>query len=83
MPSYDLKTLYVVNNAEGLTRILTPIDPTTGKPGTAIPVDDPYNLYFTPDGRAAMVVAEALKRLDFADPRTLALQRRSRSDCAG
>ncbi len=75
VPSYDLTTLWVANNAEGLTTgSLTPIDPTTGKAGRPIPVDDPYNLYFTPDGRAAMVVAEALKRLDFRDPRTMALQ---------
>ena len=53
---------------------LTPIDPKTGKPGTAIPVDDPYNMYFTPDGKSAIVVAEALKRLDFRDPHTMALQ---------
>ena len=79
VPSYDLTTLWVANNAEGLTTgSLTPIDPTTGKPGRPIPVDDPYNLYFTPDGRSAMVVAEALKQLDFRDPRTMALRRRSR-----
>src|SRR5262245_20660010 len=75
VPSYDLKTLWVTNNAEGRTDgSLTPIDPMTGKPGKAIPVDDPYNLYFSPDGRSAIVVAEALKRLDFRDPQTLALQ---------
>jgi len=75
VPSYDLTTLWVANNAEGLTTgSLTPVDPTTGKPGKPLPVDDPYNLYFTPDGRSAMVVAEALKRLDFRDPRTMALQ---------
>jgi YVTN family beta-propeller protein len=75
VPSYDLTTLWVANNAEGRTTgSLTPIDPTTGKPGRSIPVDDPYNLYFTPDGRSAIVVAEALKRLDFRDPRTMALQ---------
>ncbi|MGH2397815.1 MAG: YncE family protein, partial [bacterium] len=33
-----------------------------------------YNMYFTPDGRSAIVVAEALKRLDFRDPQTMALQ---------
>ena len=38
---------------------LTPIDPKTGKPGPAITVDDPYNMYFTPDGKSAIVVAEA------------------------
>jgi DNA-binding beta-propeller fold protein YncE len=53
---------------------VTPIDPTTGKPGTAIAVDDPYNMYFTPDGSAAIVVAEELKRLDFRDPQTMALK---------
>ncbi|HET7874618.1 MAG TPA: YncE family protein, partial [Methylomirabilota bacterium] len=75
VPSYDLKTLWVTNNAEGRTDgSLTPIDPTTGKPGRAIPVEDPYNMYFSPDGRSAIVVAEALKRLDFRDPRTMALQ---------
>jgi DNA-binding beta-propeller fold protein YncE len=31
-------------------------------------------MYFSPDGRSAIVVAEALKRLDFRDPRTMALQ---------
>ena len=76
VPSYDLKTLWVTNNAEGRPDgTLTPIDPTTGKPGKALPVDDPYNMYFTPDGRSAIVVAEALKRLDFRDPQTMALQR--------
>ncbi|HEV8306914.1 MAG TPA: YncE family protein [Methylomirabilota bacterium] len=75
VPSYDLKTLWVTNNAEGRTDgSLTPVDPTTGRPGKAIPVDDPYNMYFTPDGRSAIVVAEALKRLDFRDPQTMALQ---------
>ncbi len=75
VPSWDLKTLWVTNNAEGRTDgTLTPIDPTTGKPGKAIAVDDPYNMYFTPDGRSAIVVAEALKRLDLRDPHTMALQ---------
>ena len=35
---------------------------------------DAYNLYFTPDGNSAIVVAEALKRLEFRDPQTMALQ---------
>ena len=74
VPSYDLRTLWVTNNAEGRPDgSLTPIDPTTGKPGSALAVDDPYNMYFTPDGRSAIVVAEALLRLDFRDPQTMAL----------
>ncbi|HVO08205.1 MAG TPA: YncE family protein, partial [Burkholderiaceae bacterium] len=57
VPSWDLRTLWVTNNAEGRTDgSLTPIDPKTGKPGTAVPVDDPYNMYFTPDGKSAIVV---------------------------
>lgn len=75
VPSWDLKTLWVTNNAEGRTDgSLTPIDPKTGKPGKSIPVDDPYNMYFTPDGSAAIVVAEAHKRLDFRDPQTMAMR---------
>jgi YVTN family beta-propeller protein len=75
VPSWDLKTLWVTNNAEGRPDgSLTPIDPTTGKPGKTIMIEDPYNMYFTPDGKSAIVVAEALKRLDFRDPQTMALQ---------
>jgi DNA-binding beta-propeller fold protein YncE len=76
VPSWDLKTLWVAGDeseprAKGS---LVPIDPTTGKPGTPVPVDDAYNLYFTPDGRSAIVVAEAMRRLEFRDPHTMALQ---------
>jgi YVTN family beta-propeller protein len=75
VPAWDLRTLWVANNAErGDDGSLTPIDPRTAKPGRAIPVDDPYNLYFTPDGQLAIVVAEAKRRLDFRDPQTLKLQ---------
>jgi YVTN family beta-propeller protein len=75
VPSWDLRTLWVANNAEERNDgSLTPIDPRTGKPGAAIPVDDPYNMYFTPDGKSAIVVAEAKRRLDFRDPHTMAMQ---------
>jgi len=75
VPSWDLKTLWVTNNAEGTDKgSLTPIDPMTGKPGKSIPVDDPYNMYFTPDGNSAIVVAEAHRRLDLRDPHSMKLQ---------
>jgi YVTN family beta-propeller protein len=75
VPAWDLKTLWVANNAENHSDgSLTPIDPATGKPGKAIPVDDPYNMYFTPDGQSAIVVAEAKHRLDFRDPHTMVKQ---------
>ena len=85
VPSWDLTTLWVTNNAEGRTDgTLTPIDPVTAKPGKPVAVDDPYNMYFTPDGRSAVVVAEAFKRLDFRDPKTMALQGSiSAPRCAG
>nr|WP_315239522.1 YncE family protein [uncultured Albidiferax sp.] len=75
VPSWDMQTLWVANNAEGKnTGSLTPIDPKTGKRGPDVPVDDPYNMYFTPDGKQAIVVAEAHARLDFRDAHTMALQ---------
>lgn len=75
VPSWDLRTLWVANNAERSNKgSLTPIDPRSGKPGKPIDVDDPYNMYFTPDGRSAIVVAEAQHRLDFRDPHTMKMQ---------
>jgi len=71
VPSWDLKTLWLLNN-QGYT--VVPIDPKTSQPGTSVKVDDPYNLYFTPDGSDAIVVAEARKRLDFRDPHTMAMR---------
>ena len=53
---------------------LTPINPKSGKPGHQVMVDDPYNMYFTPDGKEAIVVAEAHARLDFRDAHTMALK---------
>ncbi|WP_235877025.1 YncE family protein [Saccharopolyspora terrae] len=80
VPSYDMRSLYAVaDKVPGGS--LTPIDLRTGKPGEPIPVQDPYNLYFTPDGKSAIVVAEAYKRLDFYDPHTW--QRQSSLDTPG
>jgi DNA-binding beta-propeller fold protein YncE len=80
VPAWDLKTLYVTNDTGNS---LTAIDPRTGKPGRTIPVEDPYNMYFTPDGRYAIVVAERLRRLDFRDAHTFALHRSLPVPCAG
>jgi YVTN family beta-propeller protein len=75
VPSWDLRTLWVTDNAKAhVPGSVTPIDPQTGKPGPALPVDDPYNMYFTPDGQSAIVVAEKLKLLDFRDPHSMKLQ---------
>lgn len=80
VPSWDLKTLWV--NQSGGNQ-LTAIDPRTGRPGRRVTVADPYNLYFTPDGRHAMVMAERLRRIDFRDPHTMAMQRSLHIPCKG
>ena len=80
VPSYDLKTLWVLNDKGNS---LTKIDPATGKKGETVPVDDPYNLYFTPNGSQAIVVAEALHRLDFRDAQTMKLIVSLHVPCAG
>ena len=46
MPSYDLRTLWVTND---LGNTLTAVDPATGTPGRTVAVEDPYNMYFTPE----------------------------------
>lgn len=70
-PSWDLTRLYV--NDTGGNR-LSVVDPATGEITRTIEVVDPYNLYFTPDGETAIVVAERLSRLDLRDPETWELR---------
>jgi YVTN family beta-propeller protein len=81
VPAWDLRTLWV-NSDEG--NALTPIDPLTGRAGSPVPVADPYNLYFTPDGAHAVVMASRLRRIDVLDPHTMKLQRSLKiPQCAG
>ena len=80
VPSYDLKTLWVLND---LGDSLTRIDPATGHPVETIKVKDPYNMYYTPDGRFAIVVAERMQRLDFRDAHTMALVESIPVPCRG
>lgn len=68
VPSWDLKTLWV-NNNRGHT--LTPINPATGVAGKEVEVHDPYNLYFTPNGKYAIVMASLDRELVFRDPHTM------------
>ncbi|MEV6653278.1 hypothetical protein [Streptomyces sp. NPDC051219] len=68
VPSWDMKTLWV-NNNRGHT--LTPIDPATGRAGKPVEVHDPYNLYFTPNGKYAVVMASLDRELVFRDPHTM------------
>ena len=80
VPSWNLRTLWV-NGDKGNN--LVPINPRTGKPGKPVPVADPYNLYFSPDGKHALVMAEALHRLDIRNSTTMKLERSLPVPCAG
>jgi DNA-binding beta-propeller fold protein YncE len=79
-PSYDLKSLWVLaDRGNQVTRI----DPVTGLKKQTVPVEDPYNMYYTPDGRYAIVVAERKKRLDFRDAHSMALVHSLAVPCRG
>ena len=79
-PSYDMKTLWVLND-KGSS--LTAIDPATAKKGKTIRVEDPYNMYYTPDGKFAIVVAEQRERLMFRDAKTMKLANPLWINCKG
>ncbi len=80
VPSWDLKTLWVNND---LGNSLTPIDPKTGKAGRPVDVHDPYNLYFTPNGRYAVVMASRDRQLVFRDAHTMRVKKTVPVDCSG
>ena len=80
VPSWDLKTLWVNDNKGNY---LTPIDPKTVTARKDVYVHDPYNLYFTPNGKYALVMAEADKQIVFRDPQTMAIKKVLKVPCAG
>ncbi|MFU8850788.1 hypothetical protein ACNAW0_07355 [Micromonospora sp. SL1-18] len=80
VPSWDLRTLWV-NSDRGNT--LTPIDPATGRFGRAVRVNDPYNLYFSPDGKWAIVMSEAAHQIVFRDAHTMAVHKAVPVSCDG
>ncbi len=80
VPSWDLKTLWV-NNDRGNT--LTPIDPRTGRAGKPVDVHDPYNLYFTPNGKYAIVMASLDRQLVFRDAHTMRTVKAVHVGCYG
>ena len=81
VPGWDLRTLYATASDSNQ---LVPIDPQTGLAGKPIGVAAPYNLYFTPDGTTAVVMAERLNRIDYYDRATWTLIRSVRTgSCRG
>jgi YVTN family beta-propeller protein len=80
-PAWDLRHIYVDVDARNE---LAMIDPRTGKIVRTIHgIDHPYNLYFTPDGQQAIVVAEYENRLVFMDPKTWQKQAELALPCRG
>jgi YVTN family beta-propeller protein len=80
IPSWDLKKLWV---AQDLQDQITLIDPATGEKGETIHVEDPYNVYYTPDGKYAIICAERERRLDFRDAQTMKVVKRLKVPCDG
>lgn len=67
VPSYNLSTL-VTNSS--LSDEMVEINPRTGRRSRTIHVPRPYNLYYTPNGRAAIVMVEQHNVIRFSDPNT-------------
>jgi YVTN family beta-propeller protein len=80
VPSWDLRTLWVNSD---LGNMLTPIDAATGVFGKPVYVPDPYNLYFTPDGKYAIIMAEGAHQIVFRDPTTMAVAKTVPVPCDG
>ena len=81
VPNYDMTALYATDD---IGNTITPIDPKTGAHGNRIPIIDPYNMYFLPDGSAAVSVAEERKALVFYDWHTWQEQGRLQvPECGG
>jgi DNA-binding beta-propeller fold protein YncE len=80
-PSYDLRTLYV--DASAADRLVA-VNPRTALVERRTPIARPYNLYFTPDGRQAIVMVEQHDAIRFVNPHTFrGKQRLQSSRCDG
>jgi DNA-binding beta-propeller fold protein YncE len=80
VPSWDLKSLWII---DGTGDSVTRVDPRTGHRDPAVPVASPQDLYFTPDGATALVMAGRQRRIDFRDPRTMRLRGSLPLPCGG
>ena len=80
VPSWDMKTLWVNND---LGNTLTPINSITGVFGKPVAVHDPYNVYFTPDGTRAVVMASKDHQIVFRDAHTMKVIKSTPATCDG
>lgn len=78
VPSWDLKTLWVTEPGG-----LMPINPRTGTEGRTVPVAAPFDLYFSVDGRDALVMSARLGRIEIRDPHTMRLRSAVQVPCPG
>jgi len=67
VPTYGLNRLVTTSSA---ANELVGINPRTGLKVQTTSVPRPYNLYFTPDGKAAIVMVEQHDIIRFSDPHT-------------
>jgi DNA-binding beta-propeller fold protein YncE len=65
VPSYDLRTLITTSSYADR---LVEISPRSARRTRSVPMPRPYNLYFTPDGKTAVVMIEERNTIRFADP---------------
>jgi YVTN family beta-propeller protein len=78
VPSWDLKTLWVTKPAG-----LVPIDARTGVTGRTVPVKAPSDLYFSVDGRTALILDSRRGRIDLRDPHTMRHRSTIQVPCTG
>jgi DNA-binding beta-propeller fold protein YncE len=80
-PSYDLTHLYTNSS---VSNELVQLDPRTSRRVRSISVPRPYNLYFTPDGKQAVVMVEQHDIMQFSRPGTFKVIKEVRAPgCSG
>ncbi|MGP4024895.1 hypothetical protein [Actinomadura sp. 3N407] len=67
-PSWDLRRLWATDRAHGA---LVPVGPHGAERGRPVKATGTSGLYFTPDGRDALVLARWPRRVDVRDPDTM------------
>jgi DNA-binding beta-propeller fold protein YncE len=78
VPDHDLRRLWVSDPVRGLVQ---PIGPRSARRGKPLRISRPGTLYFTPDGRAALVLTGPASYIDFRHPRTMDLLGTVRLPC--
>jgi DNA-binding beta-propeller fold protein YncE len=78
IPSWDLRTLWVSE-----TGGLVPVDARTGAKGRKVSIAAVADLYFSPDGSAALVLDARHGRIEVRDPHTMRYRSALTVPCAG